>query len=570
MSFEKRSKAKELITLARTHRVPAGSTLQAIQEVLTGLDTPRSLAVSIILRDDPAQLKTLAFDPSHYRNGAEVADAYLATEIASKAQFLNTGFDLKAIAMEKFWKSELLCKQTNSRLKRLHLDPSYRGPNVWMLSAFMRKIAAVLVGYSPDELFGEANWGPGVSTLLNGAEVSATNKFQHEVGITRDLYSLIQPVMKEAYPLWSEVLTENKEFPAFQVGNKVTTVPKTAFTDRVIAVEPGINLWFQKGVGNMIRERLKVHGIDLNSQERNQELSRRASKDGTLATIDFSSASDTISSSIVSEFFPAHWHTLMDRCRSHFGLIEGKPVRWEKFSSMGNGFTFELESLIFYAAATSVCEYLRLPTRDISVYGDDVLIPVGAVDLFSSFCTFLGFTINPKKSFSLGLFRESCGAHYYDGMDVKPVYLKVNARSTLELYRQLNAIRRLAWRRGNTQFCDSRLKNAWLSLYRLVPRTLRLFGSDGTGDGIIIGNFDEASPVLAKHRSRTLWWEGYFVRQLQPVAMLRQSEEVGLLLARLRNRSMQEYRNTYTLRGRTRLSLTWSLVQSWVELGPWL
>jgi hypothetical protein len=570
MSFEKRSSRKQVTALARTYRVPGGSSLQAIQEVLSGLDCPRSLAVSIILRDDPAQLKTLAFDQFAYPNGYAARDAYLATEIAGKSQFLKTGIDLKKVAMEKFWKSEDLCRQTNFRLRHLDSDPKFRGPNVWLLNAFTRKISSVLVGYSPDELFDEADWGPGVTTLLNGSDVSSVTKFQHEVGITRDLYSFIQPLMKAGYPTWADLLSSKGSFPKFEVGNKVTTVPKTAFTDRVIAVEPGINLWFQKGVGNMIRKRLKVHGIDLNSQERNQSLARSSSKDGKLATIDFSSASDTISEAVVSELFPSHWQVLLDRCRSHFGIINGAPVRWNKFSSMGNGFTFELESLIFFCAAVVVCEYLHLSTSDVSVYGDDVIIPVEAVDLFSSFCDFLGFTINQKKSFSSGPFRESCGSHYFDGLDLKPIYLKVDARNLLEIYRQLNAIRRLAHRRGHSLWCDSSMKNAWLSLFRSVPRNLRFFGPDGRGDGFIIGNFDEACPVSAQRRKRSLWCEGFYVQQFQPVALRRASEEVGLLLARLRNRSIQEYGNYYTLRGRTRLLLVKSLVPSWVELGPWV
>jgi len=563
MSSQKRSKA--LLNECRTYRVPEGSTLSAIQEALIGLDCPRSLAVYIIIRDDPKQLKTLDFDPSHYRDAMACRDAYSATKLVSKSEFFNTGIDTKQVALDKFFQMEELCKQTNRRFAHLDLDPLFKGPNVRMYNTFIRKVSDVLVGYSPEELFDEANWGPGVTTLIKGNATSATNKFQCETGITRDLYDLVSHSLAAAYPTWSAHL-ETVGFPTFDIGNEITTVPKDAFTRRVIAVEPGLNLWFQKAIGSMIRRRLLCHGINLNSQEINQRLASKSSKDSLLATVDFSSASDTISRNLIFESFPSHWLVLLDAARSHYGLIEEKPLLWEKFSSMGNGFTFELESLIFYAAAYSVCEYLHLDTTDISVYGDDVIIPSSAFELFSSFSAFLGFSVNVSKSFSgLTPFRESCGSHYYDGIDIKPMFVKNIARNLLELYRQLNGIRRWAHRRLNNLGCDLMLKPAWLSLYRVVPKNLRLFGPCDKGDGSIIGNFDESHPDRARNGI-----EGYLFWQFQQVGKTRRSEEVGLLLDRLRNKSIQEYGNNYTLRGPTRVSFVRTLVGQWYDLGQWI
>jgi len=484
-SIRKHGKSS-LLGLAQTYRVPEGLTLSAIHEVLQGLNCPRSLAVWIIIRDDPAQLKQLGFDPAWYKDLSSCRDAYAATKLVSKASFLETGLDLKQVAFQKFSEMEDLCKQTNRRFRRLDLDPLFRGPNVWMYNTFVRKISSVLVGYSPEEFFGEANWGPGVTNQIKGCDATSTNKFQCETGITRDLHSLVSSSMTAAYPLWGAHLNEIG-FPCFEVGNKVITVPKDAFTDRVIAVEPGLNLWFQKAIGSMIRKRLLIHGIDLNHQEVNQQLAKQASSTGKLATVDFSSASDTIARNLVNDCLPRHWLTLMDSCRSHFGFFEDKLVKWEKFSSMGNGFTFELESLIFYAAAFAACEYLKLDTSEISVYGDDVIIPSDAFETFSSFSEFLGFRVNKGKSYyGSGPFRESCGAHFYDGSDIKPVYFKKTARNILELYRQLNSIRRLAHRRNYFYGCDSSLKKAWLTLYNSVPKNLRIFGPESKGDGFII------------------------------------------------------------------------------------
>jgi hypothetical protein len=562
MSSKKYSKA--LLSQSLAFRVPERTTFSAIQEALIGLDCPRSLAVYIIIRDDPSQLKTLDFDPLNYNSLVECRDAYAATKLVSKANFLETGIDIKQVAINKFFQMEELCKQTNRRFARLDLDPNYHGPNVYLLNAFIRKVSSVLVGYSPEELFDEANWGPGVTTRIKGVMATATNKFQCETGITRDLYYLVSNCFPAAYPMWDAHLKQIG-FPTFDIGNQIVTVPKDAFTDRVIAIEPGINLWFQKAIGSMIRRRLLGHGINLNSQEINQRLAKLGSKDSSLATVDFSSASDTISKRMIFECFPSHWSSLLDAGRSHFGIFNGKHFMWEKFSSMGNGFTFELESLVFYAAAYSVCSYLNLDVSLISVYGDDVILPSSAFELFSSFSEFLGFSVNRTKSFSgLCPFRESCGSHFFDGIDIKPAFIKKAAQNVFELYRQLNTIRRWSHLRLNRLGCDSSLKSAWLVLYRAVPKNLRIFGPSDKGDGFILGNFDEASPVVAKNGI-----EGYYFWQFQEVGKTRRSEEVGLFLDRLRNVSVQEYGNNYTLRGRIRVSLVRTLVGQWYNLGQW-
>jgi len=554
-----------MIQSSKKYRVPEGLTLSVVHEVLSSLNCPRSLAVWIIIRDDPSQLKALGFDPLNYENHVALRDAYTATKILSKSSFLQTGIKKDQVAISKFLEMESRCKITNRRFGKLSSDPNYHGPNVTLLSAMQRKIESILVGYSPEELFGLANWGPGATTRLNGLEASASNKFQCETGITRDLYYLISPCLNEGYPLWAGHLKQIG-FPTFEVGNKVVTVPKDAFTDRVIAIEPGINIWFQKAIGSMIRSRLLVHGINLNTQGRNQQLAKVASKTNHLATVDFSSASDSISKKLIEEVFPPHWYALLNSSRSHFGRLDGQLFSWEKFSSMGNGFTFELESLIFYAAAFCVCKYLKLSTEDISVYGDDVIIPVEAFELYSSFCDFLGFTVNEEKSFSSGSqFRESCGSHYSEGYDVTPVFVKNALTSLYELYILANQIRWLAHRRVGFLHCDLTLKPAWLTLFTAVPKNLRIFVPYGKGDGGFIGNFDEALPVVAGDGI-----EGYHFWQFIHVGITRRSEGVGLMMDRLWNTSFQEYGNNYTLRGRTRVSFTRTLVSQWYSLGSWL
>jgi len=588
MSYDKRSK-KEISKLLRTFRAPGKLTLSAAEEIFSALNCPRSLTAYMLLKyGEYEQLVALECDPSHYNNVLDFRDAYAATKLLSKNNFLKLNYDRKEVAMKKFFEFEELCKQTNRRFRNLSLDPLYKGVNVSLLHAMTCKIDKLLGDWTPEELFDRGRWGPGVSTLIKGEHVSAVNKFQCETGITRDLYSLIQEVFPLAYPRWQEHLETLPGYPTFGLGNVIITVPKDAKTDRVIAVEPGINLWFQISLGLMIRKRLFRYGIDLNSQSANQRLAKVSSSDDSMATVDFSSASDSISRKVVEELIPPRWLTLLDACRSHYGIHNERHQLWEKFSSMGNGFTFDLESLIFYTAAAVVCEHLKVPVR-VSVFGDDVIIPKECYELFVSFSEFLGFKVNQKKSFSDGYFRESCGSHYWNGVDVKPIFIKEMAQHPMGVYRLANSIRRLSFRRNGSYYgCDSSLRPVWKLLVRSLPKPLRVKIDDKLGDGGIISNFDEVSPSRARNDV-----EGYYVYHVTSVGVKQHSEANGLLLARLDSLSTLEdfytdllrdrtdyvtlrvdaqpsKGNDYTLRGRTKITLARSLVSRWTDLGPWI
>ena len=589
---------------ARDFRVPQQTTDVTIFQLLLSIDSPRSLAVWLLYKNNEhKQLLDLEIQPENYANAQLFRDDYVATLLLSKAVFLNTGYDKAQVAFEKFRKFEDLCNHTNRRFQNPSLDPQNHGSNVWLLNATKRKIQQILGDFDGEELADDANWGPGVSTLLRGAEVSGYNKFHAERGITRDLYSLIVDWFPVAYPSWADHLsrTYGESWAVFQDGNKIVTVPKNSKTDRVIAIEPGINLWFQKAVGSMIRRRLRRFGIDLNDQSRNSSLARQSSIDACLATVDFSSASDSISRAVVEELLPPRWFLLLDTMRSKRGIDEkGNSLIWNKFSSMGNGFTFELESLIFFAAASAVVEHMGADGT-ISVYGDDVILPVSCVNEYSSFCEFLGFRVNMEKSFFNGPFRESCGSHYFDGVDCKPVFLKEKLTNVETVYKLANNIRRLAHRYGHLDFCDGRFARCWAHLAGGVPESLRLMVPSSAGDVGFISNLDESGATRARYGI-----EGYYYRSLASLGVTRRGDGQGLVLAQLRRLgasspyhdevcclrrsiSIMRYSSTphklktymlrpdliatgesFTLRGRVRRAIVRSLVARWYNLGPWI
>jgi hypothetical protein len=208
--------------------------------------------------------------------------------------------------------------------------------------------------------------------------------------------------------------------------------------DRVIAIEPDMNMYVQKGIGALIRARLKrLTPCDLDDQKPNQVLARLGSIDGSLSTLDLSAASDSISLSLCREVLPPDWFSAIEHSRSPAGTLpDGRFITYRKVSSMGNGFTFELQSLLFYAAVLTVFDLFPSIGKDrrCRVYGDDIILPTAYAGIFVEFLSWLGFTTNPDKSFVDGPFRESCGKHYFLGDDVTPFYIRENVDKPQKIF----------------------------------------------------------------------------------------------------------------------------------------
>jgi len=607
---------------------------RVIEQFFSSLDTPKSLAACLLYKyGEHKQLLGLDIDPHDYHldNVDRFHRDYQAVKFLSKHSGLNTGYDLKANAIAKFLQMEEQCKQTNSRFKS-YADLEKSAYADWLFS-LRRKIDLILGEFCVEELFEKSSWGPGVSTLVKGEDVSATRKFQSETGITDEWYALVRSALPAAYPLWFEEECESNSLFTMEVGNTIITVPKNSKTDRVIAVEPGLNLYFQKGVGAMIKTRLRAVGVNLTDQRTNQRLAKLGSKTGDLATVDFSSASDSIAWAVVHKLFPERWFTVLNGLRCKRGKLGDQVIEWEKFSSMGNGFTFELESLIFYAAALVACDYANCGSFSVNVYGDDVIINKQAYHLYVNFCEFLGFTVNSEKSYATSWFRESCGSYFFNGFDVKPIFHKEKLSNVLSVYKLANSIRGLARRFGLNNHCDMRFRSTWRLVLQGLPNTLRSVKIPyGQGDGGIHSNFDESTPVIFRNKNYESrphvngdGYSGYAFICLAERSVLKPQDCRGLLLERLvgiqgthlehLNRretsdvpsplsvrsigshvrastrltvdehfgnSLKEYSkslhglsdlaygNDTALRGRVRISSNTSFVFSWYNLGEWI
>jgi hypothetical protein len=232
----------------------------------------------------------------------------------------------------------------------------------------------------------------------------------------------------------------------------------------------------QLGVDGVIRRRLKRWGIDLDSQEKNQTLAREGSiRDDadSPVTLDLSNASDTVSLRCVKLLFSDRWFRLLVALRSPKGTLpSGERLRYSKLSSMGNGATFAVESLIFAAVAYAASKYTYGTwKRDlITVFGDDIIVPKACSPLAITLLETLGFQLNRGKCFTSGDRRESCGTDWIRGRDVRPVFIKDRPGCVADLICIRNKIQRWAMRHSK----EIPTVNDYL--LRLIPRKGQIYG----------------------------------------------------------------------------------------------
>jgi len=88
------------------------------------------------------------------------------------------------------------------------------------------------------------------------------------------------------------------------------------------------------------------------------------------------------------------------------------------FSAMGNGFTFEVETITFWA----ICK--AAGATSVTVFGDDIICPKFIFGRVKRLLEMIGCILNVDKTFAEGPFRESCGHDYFLGVNIRGVYVK--------------------------------------------------------------------------------------------------------------------------------------------------
>lgn len=366
------------------------------------------------------------FDPASH--GVEVMRTLLQVEAFYKKSSAFTVPEIvRASAITNFDIGEKRCRITNRRLDHYYFNPQrLHASEKDSIERMRRYISRVLGPF--DEFVRDL---PNLIRLTSGA---ASDSSRRESSPWRKLRRKI-PIGSRAAPY----LQALSGFYGYKVRSEITEtnriafVPKSWRTERTIACEPVGNLPLQLAFDRYTKDRLKLFSIDLSSQVRNQELARLGSIDGRYATLDLEGASDSLCISAVAWLLPDDWWEYLNNVRSPFYKLDGQVRRYAKFSSMGNGATFALETLVFAAACSAF-------TSDFAVYGDDIIVPPDHVKSVVEALRFFGFKLNRQKSHTAGPFRESCGVNCFEGHDITPFYLRQWRKILTDFHHNVNGL----------------------------------------------------------------------------------------------------------------------------------
>jgi len=367
-------------------------------------------------------------------------DSYLAYQLAALIKKYPFPADelkqqARQRAVEKFQHAENRCRKYNLKFHRLNTGRWNRDADIHKrMSSFI----SYVIGFAPElpEIYRKCGFGPGASIGVHGQNTNLARKLlSREWSCTPSALPYAVSALAQDEHVW-ELLNPHPERPVcfdYSVfeksvtekvrlvqNNNIVFVPKTTLVDRTIAVEPLLNGYLQKGVDEFMRRRLKRIGLDLTDQTVNQELARQGSLPGQqdpFVTIDLSSASDSIATEVVRFLLPPEWFEFLNALRAKKYKLDADEFVYEKFVSMGNGFCFPLETLIFASACHVVSP------GDFIVYGDDIIVRQSVAREVLRILRGLGFRHNPDKTFLQGPFRESCGADWYAGRDIRPLTL---------------------------------------------------------------------------------------------------------------------------------------------------
>ena len=466
-------------------------------ELFEALDCPRSLTAYMLCKyGEFDQVARLRANPSHYVAAAHYYKAAQASDFLRKWPDLPVKVDRAALTEEAWRKSEAECGDLNWRFTYDFTQGSVSNSSELLVDIAAEFIRDTL-GPIPRDL--TPRFGPGATvsdparrtTVLD--KVSSTVTFTAEAAVFFTLWE--NTAWGRAHLRRDGYYRKETPFRAVE-GNCYFTVPKTATIDRACAKGPSLNLGYQLAVGQEMRARLKRNlALDLGQrQAHHANLARIGSVTGGYATIDSERASDTMAYKLVERLFcySPLWFELIRSLREPKTLINGEWVELEKFSAMGNGFTFELETLVFLSLAYAVAwgavghdKAMKLVRQGhICAYGDDLIVPSKLGRRLIDLMKFCGFTPNLQKSYLNGEFRESCGGDYFKGFCVNTAKVTDSVDQPADWFSLHNLLK-------------ERVYDAWgiegnylRAVKDQLPRGLRsMYGPKWLGDKVLHGQW---------------------------------------------------------------------------------
>lgn len=286
-------------------------------------------------------------------------------------------------------------------------------------------------------------FGPGASNEVSGTHTA--EKLYQNMTCTESAEHLVSNLRKCNYYFSAFDALNKNSGTSLVRGSKLTTVPKNEDSVRIIAIEPSGNMALQLAVGQYLTNVLRSIGLDISTQqEKNKALAHAGSIDGSLATIDLSSASDMFTPELIRLLFPEKLYNLLMKIRSPYTTIGKNEVKLNMISTMGNGFTFPLMTLTLVSLIYAIrCRHngptLYVSWEKTAVFGDDIIVPSTEYDELCVALQQAGLVVNHDKSYHTGPFRESCGGDFYLGRDITPFYVR-SLSTTSEIYVAINQV----------------------------------------------------------------------------------------------------------------------------------
>lgn len=343
-------------------------------------------------------------------------------------------------AKETFQRGERICRITNKRLDYFYLHRDRLSPEMdrWLgrMEADISELLGDVHRFS-ERLLSRVRLTDGATEDRTRRRALPFLKISGKVKCTRRSIPHVGSLLLEMGVDLALCVVETVE------RNVISLVPKNWKTHRTIAKEPTHTLPLQLAVDAFLKAKLHRWGVTLRDQSKNQQRAKQGSIDGSFATIDLMMASDCVALNCVAWLLPPEWFELLSDLRSSYFSADWGEGEYAKFSSMGNGYTFSLESLIFAAACRAV------GSRQFAVYGDDIAVETEHVQSLLRLLSFLGFKVNKEKSFvdPSCHFRESCGNDYWKGRFVTPFYLRELPKLTQKasVSHVVNGLVRVTW-----------------------------------------------------------------------------------------------------------------------------
>lgn len=418
-------------------------------DLLEMINTPKSIAVAICLRNidqiETCDLKSvLSCDPYLYNDIRSYELDSQAVGLLKKTCMFKRRYDKNLL--DFYRTSEETAKAQREIVESLSFSFEER--------TLINRVAGIIrsiIGALPNSI--SSRFGPGSTYCQSALDATLFGKLTKIPECTPLCSPILENVMEKRFFHKAAIeyhvnnqkllfqrgsgraLIFNRSYNETVPGDRFCIVEKDIFKPRAMCPQPGGNMLVQLGLADLLERRfLRKTGIDLSKTDMVHRNIVEHCPD-LFGTIDLSNASDSISLALIELLFPRDWYWLIRSITCRQTRVDGTWYPNSKAFAQGCGITFIVECIIFYAIAYASVEKQCVqsdPARLVSVYGDDIIVPVNYTSSVIKDLQTFGFVVNQEKSYGDdSLFKESCGMDSFLGYNVRPIYFK-SFRPTLQ------------------------------------------------------------------------------------------------------------------------------------------